>query len=452
VKSHFKLAPDYRTTALRIRNGPHRPARTDYWPTLYMFAFGFGWALAIELQFRLYLAELIVLMALPFLSWKSLITRYGPLIKILSCLGLWFTATLLSDLYNQTDLNSTLRGLSTPLLAVGTLLFILTCIDRKPSSLMALLMGSGLGKMIFGEPFYGLEWSQRAIDFNALSELNYFKARIEPFLTPILILFLSWIGRKNAKVIIIPACIIGFLYILFDARSVGFAFFTAGVLFFVTFLKRRPSVTVLWLIAILFGCVSYAFYVAYVDYTLSDNMASQTGMQLSMVANPYNPLELLQIGRSEWAAMPTAIAERPLMGWGSWALDTSNRFNLIRLERTGALNLGSEQLNGLMYIPAHSVIGAAWMWSGLLGLLAIVWLFIVFTQLAISAARQGIAAPSKRTAYLFITLFLSVNMAWAFIFSPPQSVRTQFPIVIALLIYMTTQKRQQGRLSFIITK
>lgn len=408
------------------------------WPSLYMFAFGFGWAVSLELQFRVYLAELIMLTLLPFLRWRLIFGKYQALSRVLVCLALWLVAILFSDLFNQNDPMNTLRALSTPVLATLTLVFVLACVHHAPRSLLAFFCGMALGKLLFGEPFYGPEWAARSIDLSALFELNYFKARIEPFLTPVLLVGLAWLGRNRPRRVVLPAMVIGATYILLDSRSSGLFFLISSLMFLLINMGRRISPATVVGGGVLMCGVLYALFVLYVDHTLRNNVTSQTGRQLAQVENPYNPIELLRVGRPEWTVMPSAIAERPVMGWGSWAEDTRNRFNFMQAQSAGLIYEGVEQFAGTTYIPAHSTIGAAWMWSGLLGLVAMISLGIVLVQL-------GVAASSHRTVMLFIALFLSAHMAWAFFFSPPQSVRTQFPIAMAMLIYLGSAS--SGRLT-----
>lgn len=427
-----RLYPSADAAPLRYRQHQYTGAKTSTrlsWPAIYMFTFGFGWAVAVEFQFRIYLAEVIVLALLPFLRWSALFGEYRALPRVLMCLGIWSVAIVISDLYNETSTINTLRALSTPLLASASLVFSLACIHRAPASLLASFVGMALGKIIFGEPLYGPEWAERAIDASALLELNYFKTRIEPFATPLLLVLLGWFGRKNPRRIILPTCLIGLAYILLDARSMGLVFLLATGAFYLALRGTRLSRTALAVGAAILAGVLYVLFIGYVDYTLRENMTSQTGRQLLAVENPYNPIELLRAGRSEWTVMPDAIAERPVMGWGSWAEDTRNRFSFLRAERSGVVYTSLEQFEGVTFIPAHSVIGSAWMWSGLLGFVALVWLGVVLVRL-------GIAAASQRTSYLFLTLFLSASLAWAYFFSPPQSVRIQFPLAMAMLIYL----------------
>lgn len=414
-----------------------RVSTNSYWPLVLMLAFGFGWAIALELQFRVYLSELVVLAALPFLRWRNLFGDYRALGRVMMCLSLWLVAIISSDLYNQTALIDTLRAGSTPLIAAASLLFALACIHRNARSLITFFFGIALGKFIYGEPFYGEEWASRAIDLTSLFELNYFKARIEPFLTPALLLGLVWLGRKRPNRAILPALIIGIAYILLDARSVGLFFLAASGVFFLDLRGRRFSRPAIAIGAALLVAAFFALFTVYADYALRNNPTSQTGMQLARVENPYNPVELLRVGRSEWSVMPDAIAERPIMGWGSWAIDPRNRYNFLEAERVGGLYIAAEQFEGPARIPFHSVIAAAWLWSGLLGLASMVWLTVVLVRL-------GKAAGSRRTIQWFLTLFLSAQMAWALLFSPPQSVRTQFPIAIAMLLYLGSGAVERG--------
>jgi hypothetical protein len=152
--------------------------------------------------------------------------------------------------------------------------------------------------------------------------------------------------------------------------------------------------------------------------------------------NPYNPLELVMKGRSEWSVLPLAIAERPVFGWGSWAEDKDARFLTIRAEEaTGdAFSLVDVQ-GSLGYIPAHSVVGSAWLWSGILGFVLMLWL--LRTILRMGSLLNFISWPLLPAVAV---MFLSV--LWGYFFSPSISVRLGFPIALASLIVLTSRAQK----------
>jgi len=178
--------------------------------------------------------------------------------------------------------------------------------------------------------------------------------------------------------------------------------------------------------------IGYAAFYAYVDYTLTNDPYGHNGRQLARALNPYNPVELLMQGRSEWLVMTTAIAERPIFGWGSWALDVDNRFVHLRAERIGIFYEDHiRQATSGIYIPSHSVLGSAWLWSGFLGSISVVGLLII-------VIRMGFRLPTVGRAVLPLLTFFTIKFLWDFMFSPPQVVRLSYPVSIAVLTVLAS--------------
>lgn len=134
---------------------------------------------------------------------------------------------------------------------------------------------------------------------------------------------------------------------------------------------------------------------------------------------------------------PIAFAERPLFGWGSWAEDQDGRFTLLRLALLETSTSASVLASDRNYIPVHSLIGAAFVWSGLLGLVAALW----FLRIILSMGRK---LPLLRTYLLPAVVFLFFEVLWHYFFSPPQHVRLSFPVALAALIVLTNPFFPQG--------
>lgn len=127
--------------------------------------------------------------------------------------------------------------------------------------------------------------------------------------------------------------------------------------------------------------------------------------------------------------MPTAIAERPLLGWGSWATDVNSRFAIMRGERLGTVRY--DQFEGIEdgLIAFHSIIGAAWLWSGVVGFIAILLLFRIVLGMFVEM-------PKSRSFFLPVLLYFLISTFWNILFNPPQTVRLHFPIALGALIAM----------------
>lgn len=407
------------------------------WPHVFMALFGAGGALAFEVGVRLYVAELVALLGLALLPWWSTLRRYPMAGRILGAYAIWLIATLLSDAVNETAAFDTVRNMATPVLGGLSLLFVLTAVSRNPNALLTFLAATAVAKSALGEPSYGDSFADSALSWETVEEnANFFKVRIDPFLTPAVLLVACLIGRKNlllAVPVLVLACV---GYFAVDARSSGLMFFGAALALVAIEFQFRPKPGQLIAAGLVALAVGYGSYVAYVNYSLNSNKDGHNSKQLARMQNPYDPLELLIQGRSEWLVMGTAISERPVFGWGSWAIDPDRRFAYLQSERSGKLEqydrIGKATTWGM--IPVHSVIGAAWLWSGCLGLVAMLWLLhSIFTTVLRLPFSKSIALP--------FAAFIAIQIVWNFFFSPPQVVRLSFPVALATLIALGSQQR-----------
>lgn len=410
------------------------------WPHVFMALFGAGWAVAFDAGVRIYSAEVIVIAGLVVLPWWKVLHRYPMARAAIGALGLWVVAIGIADFINDTDFFDFARNLATPILGSASMLCVLAALSRNPYALLSFLAATAIAKGVLGEPLYGDDFADMPLSLASVAQdSNFFKVRIDPFLTPSILLLACFVSRKGfiyAAVIFIAAAI---GYFLVDARSSGLVFFLAAMALIAIHFHFRPKFGQMIAAGVVVAAIGFGAYAAYANYTLTNSPSGHNGKQMARMENPYNPIELLLQGRSEWLVMGTVIAERPLFGWGSWAVDKDYRFAYLRTERTGVYEYASiDSARASLYIPAHSVVGSAWVWSGLLGAIAMAWLFR-------SIARMSLVLLSVKSNLVPAAVFLALMMIWHFFFSPPQSVRLFFPVGLAALIAMTANVQVRPR-------
>jgi hypothetical protein len=419
------------------RTGAIKPQKvrrvfTPLWPHVLMCMLAIGWSLAIDVDVRIYAAELVSVVVMLLIRWRGFFTRYPAVMPILGAYFVWVVAICLSDLANATHYFDTFRNVFTPIVGGISLISMLAAIDRNPNSLITFLVITSVSKAFFGEPIYGEKYSDALVNVDAiLNNTNLFKVRIEPALTPFLLVIAAWVGRNKASLSALILGLSGIFYLALDARSSAVAFLLAAGIVATIGLRVRPSPKQVAIGLVSLLPFAYAGYIAYVDYTLTYNPGGHNGKQLLLLSDPYNPFQLLLEGRSEWMVMPEAIAEHPIIGWGSWARDTELKYTFLRFEKTGGTNYDLFSYEDDFYIPAHSLIGSTWLWSGLIGLTSMLWLLS-------SLVRFGKRLSTLQTFCLPILAFFWVVLIWHFFFSPPQVVRTNFHILIASLIVFTS--------------
>lgn len=405
--------------------------RGPLWPHLLMALFGAGWAVSFDVGVRLYGAEIVAVVGLTLLRWQAFPARFPMLKKVLAAYALWVVAICLSDLVNGTALFDSTRHIATPIIGAASLVFAVSVLSRKPSALLTFLAATATAKAFWGDAAYGTTFADQSLNWASIEmNTNLFKVRVVPFLTPALIFLACWISDRNLKRATVLLLLASVGYFAMDARSSGLILFLSAMLLIMINTGFKPRIDHIIVGSVLCAIVGYFSYIGYVYYTIEYNSQGHNGQQLLRLENPFNPFNLLLQGRSEWLVWPIAFAERPLFGWGSWAEDQDGRFTLLRLALLETSTSASVLTSDRNYIPVHSLIGVAFVWSGLLGLVAALW----FLRIILSMGRK---LPLLRTYLLPAVVFLFFQVLWHYFFSPPQHVRLSFPVALAALIVLT---------------
>ncbi|UAB78971.1 hypothetical protein INR77_04540 [Erythrobacter sp. SCSIO 43205] len=405
-----------------------------------MFLYGVGWSLSFDLGVRVYVAELVALLGLVILNLSAAWREHKILRSVLAAYAIWVMAIILSDYVNDIPFIDFARNAATPIIGGISLVFVVASLTKKPAAAFAFLIGTVLAKAIFGDAAYGDTFADVAVSFETIQQdTNIFKVRIDPFLTPALLLVSCFLIRfgKLRSAAFLAFCSI--FYFALDARSSALILALTSLLIAAAGVGYRPNMRQVIVAVALSLPLLYAAYVGYVEYTMEFNPNGHNGKQLQRLDNPHNPFALLLQARSEWLVWPVAFAEKPIFGWGSWAIDVDGRFQALRA-------LMTDQGQGIFsynrwdqgYIPVHSLVGTALVWSGIVGLVAALMLVRIIFRLMYYA-------PSVRPAYLPIVSFFGFMLLFHFLFSPPQHVRITFPFALGLLIVATASTRQLMR-------
>ena len=142
-------------------------------------------------------------------------------------------------------------------------------------------------------------------------------------------------------------------------------------------------------------------------------------------------VNLLVSGRAESFAGLMACADKPIVGWGPWAMDTGGYW-LEFLNKYGdpedyKIYYASEMRLGAGMIPCHSHITEFWLWYGIFGLLF--WIYVLFVFLRF--LKQDCAAVPQWYFWLACSI---PSLTWHIFFSPFGS-RVGIPfIVVACLM------------------
>ncbi len=382
----------------------------------------------VEFVGRFMVAEFVAAIGLLRQNNLQQLNRLPELRSVLIGFGILFCSLLISDTINASSQNDSLRGLASVLFALISTIFLTGHMRRSAYAPHIFLVGTALSSVIF---FVG------ELDLSAqLENTNYFKVRFVPILVPIVAVGATIFWGTNRILSATLFFVTGAIFFAFDARSMGAVLVLASGLLAVQIIGFRPKFVQIFIIAVIGTGAAYAGYVYYVDAVLNHGFGGTNAQQLARLDNPYNPFELLLVGRPELRVTAAAVSDNPIVGHGSWAKDKTGEYWWLLLTSTGTeyRDLSFDYEKGM--IPAHSVILTAWLWAGIGGLLGI--LIVYWTVLRIFLNTFWI---NSKLAPVLCLYFLDIS--WAFCFSPFGHIRTSFPFVIAIFITAALQLGQK---------
>jgi O-antigen ligase len=378
---------------------------------LYMALYAFFSGLTIDFVGRLVMAELIALFVVPF-KLKSLFQTYPVLKKITFIYLLLLLSLMFSDIINSISSLDYLRGWACIIFSYISFCFLLSQINNK--SVVFFLLFYALSVSLFGE---------EEIDLIYMNESsNYFKSRIAPLLSQIVLLLAYLLYKANRNIPVFIFLGYGLLSIILGARSGSLPFFLGALLLFVKMKNIKLSGIRIFSVGIFVSIIFYAGYCVYVSQVLDGSITSGNSQQVQSVKNPYNPFELLTEGRKETFVAYDAILKKPLLGYGSWA-KIENYQSILPLY----VILFREE--GI--IPAHSVILGAWLWAGIIGFISIILLYWVLLKLFWKSYKNR--NTNIRISILLVPM--AISMVWNALFSPFGHLRQTLPIHAAFIIY-----------------
>ena len=412
-----------------VATAAHFTDRRPLWPSVLMFVYGAGWSFSLNSIGYVYGAELVALMFLPFVGVIGAMRRYALLRSVLVAYAFILAGLIVADIANQTPFELALKGWATPASGAVCLMFVVALLDRNPNAIFGFFVGLILFTLVLGPETYAVSGRKGELAWQlALENSNIFKIRIVPFLLPLLVLCIQYL-QPRSRVLAGVFAIVGVVaFALFGARSAALILFVVAIAStFISPLRKIASGKLL-MIAALGAAIGYLGFAAYVNYSLASGGDGHSAQQLARIDSPYNPLELLGIGRSEWLTAPAVISERPIFGYGSWAYDTGGHFTFLRATLTNEMQAyHAYYAHRLQLVPAHSVLLTSWIWGGLIGF----WGALLLGR----AITRGVAGTFRPGAPLMVIgVYLAITVLWDFLFSPFQTIRLNFPHGIGFMI------------------
>lgn len=261
-------------------------------------------------------------------------------------------------------------------------------------------------------------------------EFGMWKFQIMPRLVTACSLIYLW--GCNRKIILkyspLLFLLIGSVGLATGARSSGLIPFLAGAITLLLQRKNNTTGQIKKYLLLGISILYMAYALIYVPNVMNGNITAGNTEQLKRLDNPYNPLNLLMLGRADSIIPFMAFLDKPLTGWGYHIKDPNHKYNqmqekMISNNSDTIINPHSEYYD---YIPGHSGWGYIACSYGIAGFLII---FFMLRKI-ISLLFQSFIAHDK---YLLLRINVTIGFLWNLLFSPIAHIKTS-PIDMAIII------------------
>lgn len=151
-------------------------------------------------------------------------------------------------------------------------------------------------------------------------------------------------------------------------------------------------------------------------------------------------LKLIMSGRSDFFVSLLAALDRPILGWGSHAIDYNDYYaDFLRrfgdAEDAQKYELQLQMSNGVHFLPMHSHVTGFWAWHGIMGL--VFWLYALWLITATLMKRIGVYPPY----FGYLALVIPI-MVWHILFSPFGLRTDKALLLVVCVIVRNIQQRR----------
>lgn len=348
--------------------------------------------------------------------WKE----YANSKRVVGLLSTLLVVQFVWSLFAQTDYMAQIKAMM--ITFSGLVYFLFYYMVYKTDT--RLLKWAALGTFLASFVFINVLVERAGTDF------GLWKFQIMPRIVSGAVLVLLFV-RKRRIVRLFPWVMvgIGLLGIATGARSAGLIPLMSGVL--ALFIQSRRESQLRSLKKYILGgvVVLYACYtLLYVPNVLNGKITGGNSEQLKSVENPYNPANLLMIGRTDAIVPFIAFMDKPLTGWGYGTPDPGMKYNtLCYILKTDDSDYNVENFDTT--IPAHSTWGAVSCAYGIVG-------FIIIFLLLWRVWKVLYKSLVVHDHFLLYRIYVTFMLTWNILFSPFAHMKT-LPMEIAIVLVLS---------------
>jgi len=376
---------------------------------------------------RLFVSELVLFAALPFLLAGSPAVRTSPWVRAVVAAGfLWLWAQIVTDLYHSTPFSDLARGWLNVAFTLADFVGILILISGRRRRIILFTAGLAVG--------YALQYRFNPSPY---ADVDPWKFGVAIPVT-LLIVLLSC-QTASLRIRVVPCLLLlfaGILNFAFGFRSLGGICVLAGVYLAAQGFASRPSSSLKILptrviaFCLIGGVFALLLVAAYGRVARDGFLGTPAAQKYSQQSS--GKFGVLLGGRPELFVSSRAIADSPLIGHGSWAKDPKYTNDLLSVLYQNGYRPSGDLLYAIHHskflIPSHSYLFQSWVDAGLLG--AVFWMIVL--ALALSTL---ILVFRSRPSLSPLIAFLAILLVWNIFFSPygaDQRIFAMFTVAVLL--------------------
>lgn len=406
-----------------VEGPPLAPRRSMWMDWILPFLLAFFMAFRVNVVGTLPVTELILLALAPYFLLARNWLQVAGVKRILMLGALWLVSQSVSDVMNDIDMESRLKGVANIGFVLLNFSVYTSLLFDRPKRILPYLVGA-----VAGGCFHAFSGGRMTIE-QGWQGNEFWDIFVAGWASPLTMLVSYFLFRKRPTIVVALFLLYGITAVAMGARAHGFVMMVAaGVLHFYAHGSAQRiyfNRTVMFkLIAV--GVPALAVvYGAYIHFGLRGDLNEKTRRQLLLVENPYNPIEVVRHGRGAFFVALEAIKDKPVFGHGSKANSPKYRIE----------GFASSE------IPTHSVVLGAWTFGGVAG--GIFWIYVL--AVFVRALLVFLRTPGLTLMPLYASAI--VLAFWAVLFSPMGYARFTWPVDMALCIVVAHRAGMQAKLT-----
>jgi hypothetical protein len=398
------------------------------WNKIFIILFEIGFGVKFNFIGTISISELFLIFTSAFFVKQQLFRNYPELKKIsFLYLGL-LCAQIISEIIIGNTLSNTLRGLAVTVVSYLHFIFLFRLIIKEQIIIISALAGMIIRQLIFSNEVENIGFEEIITGERA----TFVKFYLASIITNALLILSIFTKQKLMSLLLI---LVGGILVILGARSAGMMNILTGMIAYTVITMKSINWNRLILSAIFILIAGYWAYAVYVDRVLTGKIISGNSWQLTQMKNPYNPIGLLLMGRTEVFVGWEAFMDEFWFGHGAWAIDKTGKYDAMMfiLKDSEYKNTNPDE----NIIPTHSVLIGAGMYNGIFAFL------FMFTILHFFVKR-GILSIRKNDPYIIVLISFIIWLLWTVLFSPSSHFRLSIPLYFAtfLVFYRYIQSKE----------